>query len=440
MSHNLVVPTAPDRTRVLGAMPLATSTSEGSCANTQQGTLTDFQRVDLQRDDLSGIGLGPYELGAKLGEGGMGTLYRARHRQLGKSCAVKFIHPAMSTNGQAIARFLQETQAVGQLNHPHIVCALDAGCCQGVHYYVTELLQGEDLQRRVSTTGPMAIEKSCSIIRQILDALAHAHERGFVHRDIKPSNIFLTEDGHAKLLDFGLARNTQQASHGLTSSEQLLGTLDYLAPEQAENATQAGTASDVYSLGLTWIYLLSAQSPFPDAHYSTMVSKLRGQMVDQPAWFVQNAASLPTLLRELLSAMIAKDPRERLNDCREAIARLDDCSIHRKGQRLKWASGTVLAAGTLALLAYTAVVPNSATLPERATSVQPPSSQVTHTQVEETIGQDKVARVEVAPLVEQAQTLSGSKATANAKVVRRPGANNGSPTASQMVPYFNSKQ
>ncbi len=226
--------------------------------------------------------LGPYELGTKLGEGGMGTLYRGLHRKLGKACAVKFIHPAMATNGQAISRFLQEIQAVGQLNHPHIVCALDAGCCEGVHYYVTELLEGQDLQGLVSAHGPMSLERSCAIVRQILAALAHAHDRGFIHRDIKPSNIFLTDSGHAKLLDFGLARNVQQTSDGLTSSEQLLGTLDYLAPEQAENATHATAASDLYSLGLTWIYLLSGQPPFPDQHYSTSVSKLRGQMVDQP--------------------------------------------------------------------------------------------------------------------------------------------------------------
>lgn len=446
MSHNLVVPTAPDRTRVLGAMPLAASIN----ASATPDLFTAFQRADLQRDNLSGVLLGPYELGAKLGEGGMGTLYRGLHQQLGKACAVKFIHPTMSTNGQAIARFLQEIQAVGQLNHPHIVCALDAGCCQGVHYYVTELLQGEDLQRLVSTTGPMTIEKSCSIIRQILDALAHAHERGFVHRDIKPSNIFLTEDGHAKLLDFGLARNTQQASDGLTSSEQLLGTLDYLAPEQAENATQANAASDIYSLGLTWIYVLSAQSPFPDAQYSTMVSKLRGQMIDQPAWFVQNASSLPTQLRELLSAMIAKDPRARLNDCREAIARLDGCVTRRHGHRHTWIASSALTVAALAVLAYTAFVSTSAAKQEQSKIEQTTSQQVIYAPIEETTKrQDSATRVEVTPksnadddrpLTETVQTLSSTKSTANAKAVRRVGASKGSPTASQTVPYFNNKQ
>ncbi|MCC6508580.1 MAG: serine/threonine protein kinase [Pirellulaceae bacterium] len=414
--------------------------------------LATFRSTDLHRDDLSGVALGPYDLGKKLGQGGMGTLFRALHRQLGKPCAVKFIHPAMATNGQAISRFLQEIQAIGQLNHPHIVCALDAGSCDGVHYYATELLEGQDLQRLVSSSGPMALDKSCSIVRQILDALAHAHERGLVHRDIKPSNIFLTESGHAKLLDFGLARSTQQTSPGLTTTEQLLGTLDYLAPEQAENATQATAESDIYSLGLTWIYLLSGHAPFPDAQYSTMVSKLRGQMVDQPAWLARNARGLPSDVRELLTAMIAKHPQERPKNCREAIVRIDGCLANKTSSTFK-----LLAVGS-ALTAVVGLGLPLASLSTTWSTSDQSSKRAMHEQTASELAQatsdtagdstsdsdsPAVPPVEVnvpgthredGSVADNVQTLSSSKPTANARVIGRPVTKSSGVTAKQLFP------
>ena len=440
MSPHILTPNGPEQTRILGASLVSAKVDDAPPAN----SLTGFNRKHLNRDDLSGVQLGPYELGPRLGAGGMGTLFHARHRELGKACAVKFIHPAMATNGQAISRFLQEIKAVGQLNHPHIVSALDAGCCDGVHYYVTELLVGKDLQKSVAANGPMTIEKTFDLIRQVSDAMAHAHECGFIHRDIKPSNIFLTEAGHAKLLDFGLARNTHQPSDGLTSSEQLLGTLDYLAPEQAENPTQANAASDIYSLGLTWIYLLSGQTPFPDAQYATTVSKLRGQLVDQPQWLSRNPLSLSPKILALLSAMIAKDPASRIKSCREVIAWLNACSANKERSSQRWqlasvSVGLLLAVVTVATMASIRPSVNRAQSSEPAARSQAKFAQPASTPNGALDTADSTDTEVTSSASESAHTLSNARPTANAKVVRRPGTTRGSRAATQSFPLYNNK-
>lgn len=461
MNPNLL-PIDSGSTRVFGAMALVSQPGDARSSN--PSACDPFRRSDISRSNLTGVQMGPYELGARLGEGGMGTLFFARHTQLCKPCAVKFIHPSMASNGQAIGRFLQEIRAVGQLNHPHIVCALDAGCCDGVHYYVTELLVGQDLQRHVNSCGPMSVDKSVSVLRQVLQGLAHAHQCGFIHRDIKPSNIFLVADAHAKLLDFGLVRNTQQASDGLTCSEQLLGTLDYLAPEQAEDPTRATAASDIYSLGLTWIYLLSGRTPFPDAQYATAISKLRAHLVDQPQWLTNNPLQLPSSLIDLLTSMVHKDPGQRPNSCQEVIEHLDECltQTNRRTTNNPLSNITTNPTGirfkkmwTLAAVSATTVVSAAIVLScvkqknwiEPTTSEQVGNHQGIASQSGAGSNNQHQNETTDAPLpsgesdnaAEHARTLPSTKSTANAKAVRRPATTHGNSAAVQSFPFSNTK-
>jgi serine/threonine protein kinase len=176
--------------------------------------------------------LGQYEILEKLGAGGMGTVYLARHVELGKVMALKVL-PAGQVDEVSVARFKNEIRAIGRLDHPHIVAAHDAGEFRGVHYLVMDFVDGVDLAGVLRERGSLRLADACEAIRQAALALQHAHERGLVHRDIKPSNLMLARGGIIKLLDLGVARSFGDApAETLTAKRTLLGTADYLAPEQ----------------------------------------------------------------------------------------------------------------------------------------------------------------------------------------------------------------
>ena len=220
--------------------------------------------------------VGQYSLLRKLGQGGMGTVFEAEHLKLHKRVAVKLLSKELTRNAYAVSRFEREMKAVGQLDHPHIVKATDAGEADGQHYLVMDLIDGIDLNDLVATGGspvepgteqrkPQAsrlwlrIPDTCEMVRQAALGMQHAHEHGLVHRDIKPSNLMLCLMAGAagwepivKVLDFGLALLSSQTDHeltALTSAQQVMGTLDYLAPEQAGDSHQVDIRADLYSLG-----------------------------------------------------------------------------------------------------------------------------------------------------------------------------------------------
>lgn len=252
-----------------------------------------------------------YELGEKIGAGGMGTVYRAKHAWLDRTVAIKFISPEVLGDPEAIGRFAQEARAIGSLDHPHVVRATDAGCVEGVHYLVTEYIEGCDLQQVVKRRGPLNVANACEAIRQAALGLQHAHERGLVHRDVKPSNLRLDHQGLVKLLDFGVARcNNGQTT--MTSTGQMIGTLDYLAPEQASNPRDVDGRADIYSLGCTLYYLLTGEAPFSGPAYDTPASKIKGHLVDAPAPLLGNRCSqLPRAVAAIIERMMAKSPGDR---------------------------------------------------------------------------------------------------------------------------------
>ena len=254
-----------------------------------------------------------YRLLEKLGEGGMGTVYKAQHTRLNRLVALKMLPACRMDHEPSIARFAREIEAVGKLDHPNIVRAFDAGEDDEVHYLVMELVDGVDLHRLVKQNGPLPIAEACAIVRQAALGLQHAHEHGLVHRDVKPSNLLLSRDGTVKVLDLGLAllQGESRRQEELTSTGQVMGTLDYIAPEQASDSHLVDVRADVYSLGCTLFKLLTGRAPFADSQHDSALKKLLAHAQDTPPALGELRADAPGELAETLQRMLAKDPDHR---------------------------------------------------------------------------------------------------------------------------------
>jgi CHAT domain-containing protein/tetratricopeptide (TPR) repeat protein/tRNA A-37 threonylcarbamoyl transferase component Bud32 len=267
--------------------------------------------------------LGQYEILGELGQGGMGKVFRARHVELGKIVALKMLK-ADRFDDVAIARFKNEIRAVGRLNHPNIVVAHDAGHCDGVHFLVMEYVDGMDLAHLVERHGPLSVAEACDAIRQAAIGLQHAFERGLVHRDIKPSNLMVARDGRIRLLDLGLARSFGDApADRLTAQGTMLGTADYLAPEQWNHPHSAGVRADIYSLGCTLFHLLAGAPPFGDRDYGTVLAKMRAHAEVPPPALKQLGREVPRELEAIVRRMLAKDPAKRFATPAEVAAALE---------------------------------------------------------------------------------------------------------------------
>ena len=264
-----------------------------------------------------------YELQEKLGEGGMGAVYKAVHAKLKRVVAMKVLTAHRMQNQSVVARFEREMEAVGTLDHSNIVRALDAGEDQGRHYLVMEYVAGLDLAKLVKRYGPLRIADACEIARQTALGLQYIRERGLVHRDIKPSNLMLAVGGEpdqheasglVKILDLGLAllqeQHDQRISE-LTSSGQLMGTLDYMAPEQGSDSHDVDARADIYSLGATLYQLLCGHAPFGNPRYDTPLKKLRAIATEPIPSIRQFRAEIPEDLAALLNRMLARNPHER---------------------------------------------------------------------------------------------------------------------------------
>ena len=202
--------------------------------------------------------LGEYRLVEKLGEGGMGVVYKAVHTELDRVVAVKVLPAGRLGDDESMARFHREIKAIGRLDHPHIVRAFDARRIGETHFLVMEFVEGPDWEHLVRRRGPLRVADVCELGRQAALGLQHAHEHGLIHRDIKPSNLMLTREGQVKILDLGLARIQGGAvSQALTISGQIMGTPDYIAPEQSCDSHNVDIRADLYSLGCTLYKLLA---------------------------------------------------------------------------------------------------------------------------------------------------------------------------------------
>lgn len=275
----------------------------------RDGRLTLFQAQLAVNGKAAALVLGSYLILEKLGQGGMGQVYKARHRTMKREVALKVISAAVLKDETSLRRFQREVEAAAQLNHPNIVTAHDAGEHKGTHFLVMELVRGADLASTVKKSGPMKAAQAVRCVLQAARGLAYAHSNGIVHRDIKPGNLLLDESGTIKILDMGLARFEEASEDhasvaGLTGTGMLMGTIDYMSPEQAMDSKTADARSDIYSLGCTLYYLLTGQAVYVE---DTVMKRI----------MAHQAAALPQLpildnhLQAIFERMIAKKPEER---------------------------------------------------------------------------------------------------------------------------------
>ena len=258
-----------------------------------------------------------YDIRGLIGKGGMGDVYMARHRVMERPVALKIISREFVRKPEAVERFHREVKAAARLSHPNIVTSHDAEQAGDVHFLVMEYVDGVDLSQLVKDRGPLPVADACDYIRQAATGLQQAHEQGMVHRDIKPHNLMLTADGTVKILDFGLASlapetmaeaDTVSARSDLTAAGAIMGTPDFISPEQAEDARQADIRSDIYSLGATLYFLLSGQPPFAEG---SVMHKLQSHAQSDPEPLSTVRLDVPADLADVITRMMAKDPDER---------------------------------------------------------------------------------------------------------------------------------
>jgi serine/threonine protein kinase len=263
-----------------------------------------------------------YRVLGLLGVGGMGSVYKAEHRIMERLVALKVINRNLTDDPNAIERFRREVRTAARLTHPNIVTAFDADHVGDLHFLVMEYVEGNSLDKWVNKVGPLAKEEACNYVRQAALGLQYAHERGMVHRDVKPQNMLRTKDGEIKILDFGLARfaSERRGNDSLTGSGVLMGTPDYIAPEQANDARTADIRADIYSLGCTLYYLLTAQVPFPE---DSTLQKFIAHMEKTPYSIREYRRDLPVALEAVVLRMMAKKPEDRFQqplDVANAVA------------------------------------------------------------------------------------------------------------------------
>ncbi len=264
-----------------------------------------------------------YRVLRQIGKGGMGDVYLAEHRLMQRAVALKVINHALIDNPQAVERFRREVQAAAALSHPNIVSAFDAEQSGSVHFLAMEFVEGTNLAEVVKQQGPLSVDDAWDYFRQTAAGLQHAHERGMIHRDIKPHNLMLAADGTVKILDFGLTSLTSETTGNadtrsgrgeLTSASTVIGTLDYISPEQASNAHQADARSDLYGLGATFYFLLAGRPPFAS---ETVTGKLADHAALAPEPIQVVRSNVPDELAEIIHRLLAKDPADRCQSAGE---------------------------------------------------------------------------------------------------------------------------
>jgi serine/threonine protein kinase len=283
----------------------------------RSGVITEYQAQQL-KDGRTKLKLGPYVITDWIGQGGMGQVFKAVHKVMGRECAVKVLPRDKSTE-ESRAAFAQEIRVQAGLDCPYLVRAFDAGVDGKVYYLVTEFVPGADLRRVIRSSGPLPMHHAAMIIRQAALGLQYAHDLGLVHRDVKPGNILVTPDGHAKVSDIGLAAWSMGLDNDPRAGK-IVGTADYLAPEQIRNPRNVGPASDIYALGCTLYYCVTGKVPFPGGDSK---SKCR-RHCEQTPWHPRKFA--PDLSEEFVDTiadMMEKDPARRITSMGEVAERLE---------------------------------------------------------------------------------------------------------------------
>lgn len=302
-----------------------------------------FYQADQLLTGRTKLNLGPYVITDWIGQGGMGQVFKAVHQLLGRESAIKVL-PKAKTTPEAIENFRREIRAQAKLDHPNLVRAFDAGKDGDVHYLVVEYVPGTDLRRLVRSKGKLTVQQAANIVKQAAEGLSHAHEQGLIHRDIKPGNILVTPDGVSKLSDLGLAFYLSDENDPRIG--KIVGTADYLSPEQIRAPMQITSVSDIYSLGCTLYYAVTGKVPFPGG---TPKSKVRRHLEETPWHPRRFNEEVSDDFVDLIGDMMEKDPKERIQTADEVAERLapwaadDSPLLHEDlGDRPRWAPAPII--------------------------------------------------------------------------------------------------
>jgi len=296
--------------------------------------LTRWQAENLLRGKYKGYFLGRYRLLELIGSGGMSSVYLAEHTMMRRKLAIKVLPKKRVRDSSYLERFRLEAQATAALDHPNIVRAYDIDNEGDVHYLVMEYVRGRDLQSLVAELGPLDYRSAADYIGQAALGLQHAHDAGLIHRDVKPANLLLDEHGRIKLLDLGLAlySHGREASLTLYYNENVLGTADYLAPEQALSSHDVDARADMYGLGCTLYFVLTGHSPFPEGTLAQRIAQHQSKVAPD---IREDRPDCPDELVRICGKMMQKEPRSRYQTMRELADTL-----------LAWARGPGIATGT----------------------------------------------------------------------------------------------
>ncbi|MEM6777288.1 MAG: serine/threonine-protein kinase [Planctomycetota bacterium] len=293
-----------------------------SDALVDHGLVTPYQAQQL-KDGRTKLSLGNYRITDWLGQGGMGQVFAGVHEVMGRRCAIKVL-PLEKATDETRDSFMREIRLQAALDCPYLVRAFDAGKDGSVHYLVTELIDGTDLRQLVKRHGPLTMQQAASIMAQAAAGLAYAHETGLIHRDIKPANILVTHDGHAKVSDVGLAALTKP-SLGMADDEadpragKIVGTADYLSPEQIRTPDQIGPASDIYSLGCTLYFAVTGEVPFPGGDTR---EKCRRHLMEAPWHPKKYSRDISDAFADTIADMMEKRVEMRIASAADVVSRL----------------------------------------------------------------------------------------------------------------------
>jgi serine/threonine protein kinase len=293
------------------------------------GKLSRYQAEKLLQGAVVGLVLGRFQILSPLGKGGMGTVYLARDSRDLKLVALKILPPKKAREQERyLARFQREMDLSQRVSHPHLAQTIETGVIQDVHYIALEYIPGRNLYRLVTQEGPLTVPRAARLFAEIANGLDHAHLRGLIHRDLKPSNILITPNDHVKVLDLGLALiqgelPTDRAVVG--GQGYVVGTMDYIAPEQADDAAKVDARSDIYSLGCVLYFALTGRLPFPGGDTRQKITR---HQTEEPIPIVQLNPSVPRDFAKYLGRMMAKKPEDRPVSC-DAV----------RVELLKWMTG-----------------------------------------------------------------------------------------------------
>jgi serine/threonine protein kinase len=291
--------------------------------------LTKYQASCIYKGRQKNLNLGNYVVLEQIGRGGMGEVFKARHRRMKRDVAIKVLSQRVTSSETRLRRFHREVEAVARLAHPNIVTAFDAVKDDNTFFLVMEFVNGKDMAAMVEADGPLPLAAAVDYIIQTARGLEYAHGEGVVHRDVKPHNLLVTDDGTVKVLDLGLVsletdEQKLESSESLTANNQIIGTVDYMSPEQAEDVHHVDLRTDIYSLGCTLYRILTDKPPYSGKN---TIQKLMSHRVHPIPSLRAERDDVPELLDRVFRRMVAKRPEDRYQSMGEVIEALETCTL-----------------------------------------------------------------------------------------------------------------